>query len=306
MTLQMMAAIGLLHGRVKTYRRIKGKSTLVQYHPFDKRVTCFTGITSGFMAYPRMPLMGNMLHKNVALLLVRNSRRGNVNNVFVADTIVDKDGVSPFDNVKVFPLYLYSDDGTTRSPNLDAVVVEKIASGIGLKFIPETTDEDGTFSPLDLLDYIYAVLHTPSYREKFKEFLKIELSPRAVSLRRRSVPQTGLYWRGVRSLHLMESPKLSKHGHHLPGRLATISWRRWPIQGRQGLDEQDPVRWQTCRKRSGTSTSAATSPRRNGSRIARAEPSFLRRHSPLPENPCRPRRNPSPDVQTGFHGIRVR
>jgi predicted helicase len=31
-----------------------------------------------------------------------------------------------------------------------------------------------TFAPIDLLDYIYAVLHSPNYREKYKEFLKID------------------------------------------------------------------------------------------------------------------------------------
>lgn len=30
------------------------------------------------------------------------------------------------------------------------------------------------FTPLDVLDYIYAVLHSPSYREKYKEFLKTD------------------------------------------------------------------------------------------------------------------------------------
>jgi predicted helicase len=30
------------------------------------------------------------------------------------------------------------------------------------------------FTPEYLLDYIYAVLHSPNYREKYKEFLKID------------------------------------------------------------------------------------------------------------------------------------
>ena len=192
------------------------KNAQVHYHPFDKRHTCFTGYSKGFMAYPRMPLMGHLLHKNIALLLVRNSRRGNVNNVFVADTIVDKDGISPFDNVKVFPLYLYSDDGSSRTPNLDPALVEKIAAGMGLRFVPEPTGEDGTFSPLDLLDYIYAVLHTPSYREKYKEFLKIDF-PRvpypadAAQFRRLAAIGAEL-----RALHLMESPRLDNPPYTFP------------------------------------------------------------------------------------------
>ena len=34
--------------------------------------------------------------------------------------------------------------------------------------------ELSSFAPIDLLDYIYAVLHSPTYRETYKEFLKID------------------------------------------------------------------------------------------------------------------------------------
>ena len=32
----------------------------------------------------------------------------------------------------------------------------------------------GVFAPLDVLDYVYAVLHSPAYRERYREFLKID------------------------------------------------------------------------------------------------------------------------------------
>ncbi|MEP0711295.1 type ISP restriction/modification enzyme [Algoriphagus sp.] len=198
----------------------------VHYHPFDNRETIFTGKSKGFMAYPRSPLMDNMISNNCGLLLVRNSRRENIFNVFITNKIVDKDGVSPFDNCKVFPLYLYPDsdsqlslDSTTsRTPNLDPKIVAEIAKGLGLSFVPEKGDgfvprhdDSDTFAPIDLLDYIYAVLHSPSYRETYKEFLKIDF-PR--------VPyptDVEEFWRLValggelRSLHLMESPSLNAY-----------------------------------------------------------------------------------------------
>nr|WP_233218725.1 DUF559 domain-containing protein [Adhaeribacter arboris] len=34
----------------------------------------------------------------------------------------------------------------------------------------EGSGEVEVFAPIDLLDYIYAVLHSPTYREKYKEF----------------------------------------------------------------------------------------------------------------------------------------
>ena len=65
-----------------------------------------------------------------------------------------------------------------------------------------------TFSPENLLDYIYAVLHSPNYREKYKEFLKIDF-PRI------PLPENAEeFWRfaekgcELRKLHLMESPEL--------------------------------------------------------------------------------------------------
>ena len=75
---------------------------------------------------------------------------------------------------------------------------------------PSIGGEGGGFTPLDLIDYIYAVLHSPSYREKYKEFLKIDF-PRV------PYPESAeTFWKLVekgsilRGLHLMESPILDK------------------------------------------------------------------------------------------------
>jgi predicted helicase len=118
------------------------------------------------------------------------------------------------------PLYLYPDTeqptlggNQARKPNLDAAIVEKISKKLKLPFVPdhELPEADGktAFSPLDLLDYIYAVLHSPAYRSKYKEFLKIDF-PRI------PFPEPKTFWqlvalgREVRLLHLLESPKLAK------------------------------------------------------------------------------------------------
>jgi predicted helicase len=65
------------------------------------------------------------------------------------------------------------------------------------------------FQALDLFDYIYAVLHSPSYREKYKEFLKIDF-PRV------PYPKPETFWQLVslggklRSLHLLEDTSLDE------------------------------------------------------------------------------------------------
>jgi len=200
----------------------EGRYTSVDYRPFDVRFTYYTGFSSGFMARPRSPLMCNMLETNLAILAIRNSRRDNVFGFFISNKIVDKDGVSPFDNCKVFPLYIYSGFITKetvnakhlRIPNLNPEIVKNISEKIKLAFSPEVPKEDTelslTFTPTDILDYIYAILYSPTYREKYKEFLKIDF-PRIPYPKDQDT-----FWQLVklggelRQIHLLESPVVEK------------------------------------------------------------------------------------------------
>ena len=66
------------------------------------------------------------------------------------------------------------------------------------------------FAPIDILDYIYAVLHSPTYREKYKEFLKIDF-PRVPYPK-----DVTTFWQlvalgaEIRQIHLLESPVVEK------------------------------------------------------------------------------------------------
>ncbi len=193
-----------------------GKITQVAYHPLDKRWTYFTGRSSGFMAYPRMPQSAHMLQENVAMLLVRNTRRENSYNFFVTDTIVDKDGISGFDNCRFFPLYLYGENmgKVEKTPNLNPEIVKRIASAVGdgTPTMPtcstRSTRLDNPPTPEDIFHYIYAVLHAPQYRARYKEFLKVDF-PRI------PYPANGEVFRRLAAIgerlvavHLLKDPKV--------------------------------------------------------------------------------------------------
>lgn len=125
---------------------------------------------------------------------------------------------TPYDGSYVAPLYLYPETNgqqtigiaSERTPNLDSGIVKKIAAKLRLSFISEKEDTDGAFAPIDILDYIYGVLHSPSYREKYKEFLKIDF-PRVPYPK-----DADQFWKFVklggelRQIHLLESPILEK------------------------------------------------------------------------------------------------
>ena len=80
----------------------------------------------------RYEVMRHMLHENLALLIVMNSRRGETGNYFVSQTLVGKDCVSPLDTCTVFPLYLYNDNmgKVEKVPNFDKAIYEKICAAV--------------------------------------------------------------------------------------------------------------------------------------------------------------------------------
>jgi predicted helicase len=99
----------------------------------------------------------------------------------------------------------------TRTPNLNKEIVKQIAEQLGLTFTNEKENKANTFAPVDILDYIYAVLHSPTYREKYKEFLKIDF-PRVPYPK-----DAATFWAFVhlgsqlRQIHLLESPIVEQY-----------------------------------------------------------------------------------------------
>jgi predicted helicase len=123
----------------------------------------------------------------------------------------------------VFPLYLYIKNGIAdndkrpyhKHPNLNDAILKEFIARTGLQFIddpfpfspasPVSPVSPTSFAPINILDYIYAVLHSPAYRERYKEFLKIDF-PRV------PYPENaGRFWALVklgaklRRLHLLEN-----------------------------------------------------------------------------------------------------
>jgi predicted helicase len=119
--------------------------------------------------------------------------------VFITKNLVDRCTVSlqTKEGAYTFPLYLFSDDGT-KIPNINNEILTEIENIVG-KTAPE-----------DILDYIYAVLHSPIYREKYKEFLKIDFPRIPYPKDKITFREFVKYGTELRLLHLLESPKVSQ------------------------------------------------------------------------------------------------
>jgi predicted helicase len=118
------------------------------------------------------------------------------------------------------------------------------------------------FTPTDLLDYIYAVLHSPTYREKYKEFLKIDF-PRVpfglsngVDSNGDTVVASTSFWnlvklgKKLRKLHLMEGinpleleqGELSGEGENLVENIKYQNGKVW-INETKYFDNVPEIAW---------------------------------------------------------------
>ncbi len=202
----------------------KNHIALVNYRPFDKRYTVFT---SDVCTHRRIERAMKHLYckKNIGLIFVRQIKTtDNFDYIFLTDRIFESSYLSnkTGEITYVAPLYFYpenNDQGTLeespeRIPNLDEKILKKMAKSLKLKFTPESpekADAANLFAPIDVLDYSYAVLHSPTYRANYKEFLKIDF-PRVPYPK-----DAATFWDLVklggqlRAIHLLESAEVKQY-----------------------------------------------------------------------------------------------
>lgn len=162
-----LGSMGITTGRDKelvSMQPFKSENNLPYcYRPFDVQ---WIDYDVERIARARENIMVHLKKQNTALCLIKiNSSSDGLFKVLVSSCMTDKTILSSKDNANVFPLYLYTDEfgKETKVANLNEDEWQKFNNAIGRTTTPE-----------ELLAYIYAVLHSPRYRERYKEFLKID------------------------------------------------------------------------------------------------------------------------------------
>lgn len=140
----------------------KDKVIANSYRPFDNRYVYYD---ANKVERAREKVMCHFFKDNTGLMTCRQAISNDWTLVAITDKIVDDCYVSNKTKERgyVFPLYLYIDGTDERVPNLNRDEWAKFDAAVGRATTPE-----------ELLHYIYGVLHSPSYRERYKEFLKID------------------------------------------------------------------------------------------------------------------------------------
>jgi len=166
-----------------SFDKFSANNQKILYRPFDIRNINYD---LPKIQRNRYRIMHNYLKKEKNNGLITSRQFGSHKHFicFVTNCINEKSS-QPFAPYYNFPLYLYTESNSVfsdnkRKPNLNAIIINEITQKLGLQFTEEKEPPPlegaggGSFAPIDILDYIYAVLHSPTYREKYKEFLKID------------------------------------------------------------------------------------------------------------------------------------
>ncbi|MFA5782173.1 MAG: type ISP restriction/modification enzyme, partial [Bacteroidales bacterium] len=148
----------------KLTKKIQGKKideTLIvkcNYRPFDLRYLYYD---TNILSRPNSDTFQHILNKkNLVLTVKRQNKFEPFSYAFILDKITESCFFeSSFANNSIFPLYLYS--GEEKKINFSKIFSD---------FVKE--QYKSVFEPEEILAYIYAILHSQTYRSKYAEFLK--------------------------------------------------------------------------------------------------------------------------------------
>jgi len=224
--------IGLAQKDLKRTKLTDKYLVKIMYRPFDIRFTYYTGKSRGFHSMPRPAVMKNMLFENIALLTSRMTKGESFAHVHATRYISEKILLSPktSNNSFHFPLYIYPSEtemklfggvgriGAQIETNFDKEFIKDFSKRLKLKFVHQGIGNlKKTFGPEDIFYYIYSILHSHVYRNRFLDFLSRDF-PR-IPLTKNKKLFAGLRLKGEKlaSLQMMEKEGPSVVKYPVPG-----------------------------------------------------------------------------------------
>jgi len=183
--------------------RLDGFVKPVLYRPFDWRLIFYHDALVWRTVKKVMRHMQG--GKNVGLVTVRQqSQQGTWRHVGISDQIMEGCAIS--NKTKeinyLFPLYVYPETDerngsvdNNHRPNLAPEFLQAVEERIGASPSPE-----------EILHYVYAVLHSPAYRERYADFLKSDFPRLPLTSDKKLFYRLAKLGAQLANLHLMRAP----------------------------------------------------------------------------------------------------
>lgn len=136
----------------------------ISYRPFDIRYIFYEDKL--VWRTVRKVMMNFVMGDNIGLVTARSNKSDTCDHFYITANMMETKCGERTTQSAVFPLYKYDLDYGTRTVNIKEELAKCFFAPVGIMY----TDD----MALQLFDYIYAVLHSPQYRKKYEEFLKID------------------------------------------------------------------------------------------------------------------------------------
>ncbi|HMN24214.1 MAG TPA: hypothetical protein PKE38_06930 [Ignavibacteriaceae bacterium] len=223
----------------------KDSITQIHYRPFDVRWILYH---DEMIERSRKEVMIHMLDENIGLIARRQMLPNKpMNYFFISDKMI-ADGIIRSDNKgseSLFPLYIYLKSSGKKKqkltqllmfepdeeyhaimPNISREVIDVLSKSYQRDFQnPLDKKKEKGFGSKEIFYYIYAVLYSNTYRNKYAEFLKIDFPRIPFTIDYKLFIQLGKLGEQLADLHLLKSKELDK----------TIS--KFPIDGSNRVEK---------------------------------------------------------------------
>lgn len=177
------------------------------YRPFDWRAYYHH---EDVVELPRNEVMRNFLQtNNLGFITSRNVEIERIyDQVLCTSNLINNHTLCLKEVNYVFPLYLYPD---LDNPQGSLFASGKIEINISQKFINSIQQKlEYIPTPEAIFYYIYAIFHSPTYRQRYAEFLKIDFPRVPLTSNDKLFKDLGEKGEELVELHLMKSKKLNK------------------------------------------------------------------------------------------------
>jgi len=190
---------------------IEEKIIPITHRPFDQKHIMYEDHIVWSMSNPTMQHMRN---ENLGLMAPRQFKEES--GALVTEYVMAHKTVSAYDTNFMFPLYLYptkekkksrgdqmlmfmepESEYVTKRPNISTEIFDMLEKAYGKKPSPE-----------NIFYYIYAVLYSPTYREKYAEFLKIDFPRVPFAKDKKLFLDLAVLGERLADLHLLKSSEL--------------------------------------------------------------------------------------------------
>lgn len=177
----------------------------ILYRPFDIRYTYYTGKSRGFHCMPRNEVMRHMLEENVALV---SHKREELNipwgHAWITSCISEHGALSSKTTSYHFPLYLYPDEHKD-----DIFTSSEREYNIASDLLGKFSKQWQGFQPEQLFYYVYAILHSNQYRQRFAQYLRMDFPRMPFNDDYDLFSELAELGKELADIHLLKSPRLS-------------------------------------------------------------------------------------------------